>query len=487
MTKALDKNEYEKSLQALQDRLGYHFKDETLLRLALTHHSAENAHTVDKNNERLEFLGDAVLYLTVGESVYLDFPRAAVGQLSEARVSAVRGSNLTAWGRKLDLGQLLRCAAKPSAAMIEDAFEALIGAMYLDCGRQREPIRRLLTRFSNYPSPQHQNALTNDMTEDAVAARAHMLIGPVPPRLLRYLDDERSTLASKMQTLLADEAKRRKGSRKLSVKCAPGLGSSSRVYFAKLYLGADLVTSTSASTPQDARFFALIRAADIWNCWNPLLSALGILNVTGSALAAKTLSLELLNNAAATRGEPKLRFDTSFSKKRIGPPRIKLAAHTNGELAIRLEGFDGRLVTQAAVLTLLWRLAQKKPLLPERQSGPAVSPSTRDEQSAPPPAKRVFALLHRALWALAQRFRLTALIPQAPEELKIAPPDAPSAVPQQPICPTQPERSATAPAPHTQPKPRAHLTPPPDQFSLPLGEIIDGSLFAERSGTGKKE
>ena len=120
----------------LEKQIGYHFTDAHLLELALTHPSCD---TEAGDNQRLEFLGDAVLDLVIAETLYRDNPELDEGALDHMRASLVNGKALTAHARTLGLDAALQVSdaqrqhhAEPSAAMLEDAFEALIGAIYLD-------------------------------------------------------------------------------------------------------------------------------------------------------------------------------------------------------------------------------------------------------------------------------------------------------------------------------------------------------------------
>jgi len=117
-------------------RLGYRFVDEQLLELALTHRSAGGAH-----NERLEFLGDAVLGMAIARSLYEQKPDAREGALSRYRSRLVRKETLAEVARELDLGAQLRMGAGEHrsgghqlSAVLADALEALLGAVLLDGG-----------------------------------------------------------------------------------------------------------------------------------------------------------------------------------------------------------------------------------------------------------------------------------------------------------------------------------------------------------------
>tara|TARA_E500000178_G_scaffold152812_1_gene152596 strand:+ start:560 stop:1222 length:663 start_codon:yes stop_codon:yes gene_type:complete len=114
------------------------FQDESLFKLALTHSSCKR---VGGDNQRLEFLGDAVLDLIIAEALYVKFPEADEGALDRCRASIVNGKSLARAATAKGLGKYLEVSdahrqhhLEPSKAMLEDALEALIGAVYLDGG-----------------------------------------------------------------------------------------------------------------------------------------------------------------------------------------------------------------------------------------------------------------------------------------------------------------------------------------------------------------
>jgi ribonuclease-3 len=129
-------------LAALQQRLGYQFRDENLLRLALTHPSVAHESGQDlENNQRLEFLGDAVLGLVMTQRLYDQFPESDEGSLTQARAQLVNSKTLTERAQRLDLGAHLVLShgeethgGRERASSLADAFEAVLGAIYLDGG-----------------------------------------------------------------------------------------------------------------------------------------------------------------------------------------------------------------------------------------------------------------------------------------------------------------------------------------------------------------
>jgi ribonuclease-3 len=126
----------------LQARLGHSFRDENLLRLALTHPSvAHEQNNPLPHNQRLEFLGDSVLGLVLSRALYEKFPDADEGALTKSRAKLVNAATLAAHGRALELGAQLilsrgeeNTGGRERASALADAFEALLGAVFLDGG-----------------------------------------------------------------------------------------------------------------------------------------------------------------------------------------------------------------------------------------------------------------------------------------------------------------------------------------------------------------
>ena len=123
--------------KALEDALDYNFKQENLITEALTHKSYKKPY----NNERLEFLGDAVLDLIVGEYLFRKFPKEDEGLLSKIRASLVNEKGFTKLANNINLGDSILISTaeennsgrtKPS--LLSNAFEAVIGAIYLESG-----------------------------------------------------------------------------------------------------------------------------------------------------------------------------------------------------------------------------------------------------------------------------------------------------------------------------------------------------------------
>jgi ribonuclease-3 len=126
----------------MAERLGHRFTDSELLREALVHRSFLNEHPDEPgHNERLEFLGDAVLDLVVAEALMQRLPESAEGQLTRRRAAVVDEAGLARTARRLDLGSVLLLGrgeelnnGRERSSILADAVEALIGAIYLDAG-----------------------------------------------------------------------------------------------------------------------------------------------------------------------------------------------------------------------------------------------------------------------------------------------------------------------------------------------------------------
>ncbi len=127
----------------LENLLGYQFKDSSLLLQALTHRSFVNEHEGEilQSNESLEFLGDAVLGFLISSRIFRRYPDLAEGKLSKIKAYLVSSVNLWRLAEKICLGDYLRLSrgeektgGRRKRAIVVDAYEAIIGAIYLDGG-----------------------------------------------------------------------------------------------------------------------------------------------------------------------------------------------------------------------------------------------------------------------------------------------------------------------------------------------------------------
>ncbi|WP_026348846.1 ribonuclease III [Psychrobacter lutiphocae] len=126
---------FEQGLESLQKKLGYIFQDASLAKLALTHRSFDGR----INYERLEFLGDALLGMIVGEALYYQYPKQDEGRLTRMRATLVRQESLVEIAQKLGLSSHLilgvgerKGGGRERASILADTVESLIGAIYID-------------------------------------------------------------------------------------------------------------------------------------------------------------------------------------------------------------------------------------------------------------------------------------------------------------------------------------------------------------------
>lgn len=129
-------------MELLQERIGYRFQNEAYLLQALTHPSHGSVREGNQpHNQRLEFFGDALIAAYFAEVLYREFPEYREGRLTAARAYLIQGSQLAGWAQSIGLAECLRVAPADlknglpqSRNALEDAFEALVAALYLDGG-----------------------------------------------------------------------------------------------------------------------------------------------------------------------------------------------------------------------------------------------------------------------------------------------------------------------------------------------------------------
>lgn len=158
-------------LETVQNTIQIQFADLSLLQRALTHRSYVNEHPQDtlEDNERLEFLGDAVLDFITGDWLYNRFPEMQEGRLTRLRAALVRTETLASFGMQCQIGQALYLGrgeedsgGRERQANLCRAFEALVGAIYLDKGL--EVVREFMLP---YLEPSLKHVLANDTDKDA--------------------------------------------------------------------------------------------------------------------------------------------------------------------------------------------------------------------------------------------------------------------------------------------------------------------------------
>jgi|TARA_B110000211_G_C14093139_1_gene560664 ribonuclease-3 len=173
-------------LLKLSQRIGYTFRDESLITLALTHRSKSGV-----NNERLEFLGDSILNFVIADALFEKFSNAKEGKLSRLRARMVKGVTLATIAKDFDLGEFLllgsgelKSGGHRRESILADVVEAIIGAIYLDAGlevaRERilswyqtrldalsleDPIKDPKTRLQEHQQGEHLGLPKYDVTD----------------------------------------------------------------------------------------------------------------------------------------------------------------------------------------------------------------------------------------------------------------------------------------------------------------------------------
>ena len=168
-----------KRTDALEDIIEYHFQDTSLLHLALTHTSYANEHRKEKvnHNERIEFLGDAVLEIVSSDYLYRTFPEMPEGDMTRRRASMVCEPTLALCAREFGLPAFLRLGrgeemngGRRRDSIVSDALEALIGAVYLDGGF--EEAKRFIDHFI-LKDIEHKRLFTDSKTLLQEEVQAH--------------------------------------------------------------------------------------------------------------------------------------------------------------------------------------------------------------------------------------------------------------------------------------------------------------------------
>jgi ribonuclease-3 len=138
----VETTEWDSQLEKIQQIIGYHFRDPRLLLLSLTHRSfARGINQEEPSNERLEFLGDSVLGLVIAARLYEDYPDDGEGNLTKTKALLVNETTLASIAWEIKLSDYIRLSpeeeragGRERASIVSDAFESIIGAVYLDGG-----------------------------------------------------------------------------------------------------------------------------------------------------------------------------------------------------------------------------------------------------------------------------------------------------------------------------------------------------------------
>jgi len=166
----------DEDLEGLQNLIGYHFRNDSLLILGLTHRShARSVNQDQPSNERLEFLGDSVLGLVISDQLYQDHPEELEGNLTKTKAMLVNETTLSTIARELGINAFVRLSpeeeksgGRERASIVSDAFESIIGAVYLDGGLDaaRDVVLRLIyTRKGRIVTDSAQRNYKGDLLE----------------------------------------------------------------------------------------------------------------------------------------------------------------------------------------------------------------------------------------------------------------------------------------------------------------------------------
>lgn len=185
----------EQQLDGLQKKLGYRFKDPALLRAALTHSSYANENRKNGmlSNERLEFLGDSVLGMTVAELIFRNMPRMPEGQMTRLRAELVCEKSLASLAAVFGLGESLmlgrgeeKGGGRNRPSILADAVEAVLAAIYIDGGFR--PVAKLIKKhlatridFGKAESTDYKTTLQEIIQEKPGQVLSYHIIGESGP------------------------------------------------------------------------------------------------------------------------------------------------------------------------------------------------------------------------------------------------------------------------------------------------------------------
>lgn len=158
-------------LSAFQEKMGYTYKSHALLQEALTHSSYANEHRNKgvRDNERLEFLGDAILDLIISEYLFKKYPAMPEGDLSKIRASIVCEGSLAKIAKKIELGKYIllgkgedMTGGRERASILADAFEAVTGSLFIDGGFDKAKAFLQQTLVADVEQTEHIETLYAD-------------------------------------------------------------------------------------------------------------------------------------------------------------------------------------------------------------------------------------------------------------------------------------------------------------------------------------
>ena len=224
-------------LTELEAKIDYSFKNASLLEIALTHSSYANEHYVREShsNERLEFLGDAVLGMEVAYLIYTKGSHLSEGEMTQVRAALVSSESLAKIARTIELARFLKLGIgadksdlRENNTVIENAFEALIGAVFLDGGTC--VVREMIGRFFNERAEDLIRGFQEDVAALDYKSRLQIVLQAKGPADIQYMPQCESgpdhnkrfcvAVLSEGEILGTGEGKTKKIAEKLAAKMA---------------------------------------------------------------------------------------------------------------------------------------------------------------------------------------------------------------------------------------------------------------------------
>ena len=197
------------SLTKVEENLGYRFHDRSLLLEALTHRTYVNETGGGKDNQRLEFFGDAVLDFLLSDLLLVRFPASREGELTRIRAALVDETSLAKIAAQLDLGSCLRLGrgeekggGRQKRSLLADAFEALLAALYLDGGIEEA---RRVVNVNFAPLLASGELLSGRDAKTELQEHARLLRGELPRYQLKQMSGPDHDRRFTVEIYLGDE------------------------------------------------------------------------------------------------------------------------------------------------------------------------------------------------------------------------------------------------------------------------------------------
>lgn len=202
-------NEQQDRLAQLEEAIGYRFRDRSYLQEVLTHRTIVNEAGGGKDNQRLEFFGDAVLDFLLSDMLLVQFPASREGELTRMRAALVDETSLATIAASLDLGSCLRLGrgeekggGRQKRSLLADAYEALLAALYLDGGI--DPVRRVVKEHFT-PLLSSGEVLSGRDFKTELQERARLVRGDLPRYQIKEISGPDHDRRFAIELYLGDE------------------------------------------------------------------------------------------------------------------------------------------------------------------------------------------------------------------------------------------------------------------------------------------